>query len=333
MRIICLMAVILLLLQSCVPQRVAEDLRTEKDSLERQLNQYKAENKSLKNTNDSLQELLTSANKEVKSLSEDTTLMGSTIRNLRRLNQKLNESYEKIIENKEDIISDKANKAQQLIVDLNRMKKNIEAQEKELIRKQNTLQTKSRQMDSLRTNLQNRQKRVRELESVLARKDSTLNVLKTKVSDALINFKSSGLSVEMKNSKVYISLEEKLLFASGKYNLDQDGKDALNKIGKLLKANPNVNIMVEGHTDDQKVRSGSRIKDNWELSVLRATEVVRYLTEESGVNPDRLIASGRGPHSPVVPNDSPENRKKNRRTELILTPEMDKLFDILKTNP
>lgn len=333
MRIICLLAGILLLQQSCVPQRVAEDLRTEKDSLQQALNKSEAENKSLKNTNDSLRELLFSRNKELKSLKEDTTLMGNTIRKLRKLNQQLNETYERVIQNKEELISDKADKTQQLLDDLNRMKDNMEAKEKELMEKENTLRAKTRQMDSLRTNLQNRQKRVRELESVLAKKDSTLNALKTRVSDALINLKSSGLSVEMKNSKVYISLEEKLLFASGKYQLDQDGKDALDKIAKLLKENPNVNIMVEGHTDDQKVRPGSKMEDNWELSVLRATEVVRYLTEEGDVNPDRLIASGRGPHSPVVPNDSPENRKKNRRTELILTPEMDKLFDILQTNP
>lgn len=333
MRVIIFLFGILFIQQACVPSRVAEDLRSERDSLREVLEQAQAHNKSLEKANDSLKELLAAKNKQIRNLKQDTGVMSRNIKKLKRLNDNLNETYEKVISNKEEIISDKAEKTQQLLDDLNSMKDDLEEKEKALSEKEKSLQTKKQELDSLRANLEQRQKRVKELESVLHQKDSTLNALKKTVSDALISLKSSGLSVEMKNSKVYISLEEKLLFASGKYKLDQQGKDALDKISKVLKNNPNVNIMVEGHTDDQKVRPGSEMADNWELSVLRATEVVRYLTQEGGVDPERLIASGRGPHSPVVANDSPENRKKNRRTELILTPEMDKLFDILKTNP
>jgi len=333
MRIIILFLGILFMQQACVPSRVADELRSEKDSLQQNLEQVQARNTKLADRQDSLEQLIKSQKRKITSLKEDTSLMGQTVRKLRSMNNQLNKTYERVINNKQEIISDKAQKTQELLDELNQLKESLQEKEKTLVEKESILQTKTERLDSLRKSLKQRQKRVRELEHVLNKKDSTLNALKNTVSDALINLRGSGLSVEMKNSKVYVSLEEKLLFESGKYNLDKSGKEALNKISEVLKNNPSVNIMVEGHTDDQKMHPNSKIEDNWELSVLRATEVVRYLTKEGGVKPERLIASGRGPYAPVVANDSPENRRKNRRTELILTPEMDKLFDILQTNP
>ena len=333
MRAILFLFTVLLMQQACVPSRVAEDLRSDKDSLQRELTDATQHNQALAAENDSLKTKLKWATKQLKSLRQDTALMQSTINKLRRLNNELNKYYDQMISNKKEIISDKAEKTKELLDQLNRLKESMQEKEQTLVEKERILHDKTQQLDSLRKNLQKRQERVRELEGVLAQKDSTLQALKKTVSDALINLRGSGLSVKMKNSKVYVSMEEKLLFASGKYQLDKEGKDALDKISQVLKNNPKVNIMVEGHTDDQKMLKGSEIEDNWELSVLRSTEVVRYITEQGGVKPERLIAAGRGPYAPVVPNTSEENRRKNRRTEIILTPEMDKLFEILQTNP
>ena len=125
-------------------------------------------------------------------------------------------------------------------------------------------------------------------------------------------------------------MDEKLLFASGSTEVGSQGKDALQKLADVLANDSTIQVMIEGHTDNVPLRSGARFADNWDLSVLRATSIVRLLTAHPGVDPDRLIAAGRSEYIPVAPNDSPENKAKNRRTEIILTPKLDALFEILE---
>jgi chemotaxis protein MotB len=156
--------------------------------------------------------------------------------------------------------------------------------------------------------------------------------LKEKIKSALQGFEGSGLEVYEKNGKVYVSMDEKLLFASGKFNIDDKGKDALRALAKVLEADVEISITVEGHTDNvpYSPASSSQIRDNWDLSVMRATTVVKTILEYGKINPERLTASGRSQYLPVDESDTKEARAKNRRTEIILTPRLDALFEVLK---
>lgn len=173
---------------------------------------------------------------------------------------------------------------------------------------------------------------MKELEKILEDKDKAVNELKNSVSNALLSFKDSDLTVDIRNGKVYVSLSEKLLFKSGSYAVDPKGAEALKKVANVLKTQPDISVMVEGHTDDVPIAKGSGgVDDNWDLSVLRATSIVNILAKE-GVTPSKLIAAGRGEFMPIATGKTPEIRQKNRRTEIILTPKLDELFKILEAN-
>ncbi len=177
--------------------------------------------------------------------------------------------------------------------------------------------------------LQMRAQRLRALEDRLNKQQQIVNNLRKTVEDALVNIKSEDLSVEVKNGKVYVSLSDKLLFPSGSASLNKEGKDAIGKLGKVLKENPQINIDVVGHTDSIPIKT-SKYADNWDLSTARATEITRLLTEDYGVKGSRLTASGMSDNQPVATNSTKEGRAKNRRTEIILTPKLEELFKILE---
>jgi chemotaxis protein MotB len=164
---------------------------------------------------------------------------------------------------------------------------------------------------------------------MLHEKDRVLDDLREKVAEALLGFEGQGLTVTRKNGKVYVSMDEKLLFQSGSTVVDPNGVRALKQLAQVLARNPEISIMIEGHTDDVPFRKGSSIKDNWDLSALRATSIVRILLEGSGIDPVRLTVAGRGEYLPVDPADTPEARRKNRRTEIILSPDLTEVFRIL----
>lgn len=186
--------------------------------------------------------------------------------------------------------------------------------------------------DKLSQEYVDQQKKIQELEKVLEDKERAVNELKQKVSNALLNFKENDLSINIKNGKVYVSLAEQLLFGSGSIQVDEKGVKALQQLAKVLRENPDINILVEGHTDDVPIsRKSQYMENNWDLSVMRATSIVDILVE-AGVDPGKITAAGKGEFSPLTENDSPEGRQKNRRTEIILTPELNELFQILEVN-
>ena len=147
---------------------------------------------------------------------------------------------------------------------------------------------------------------------------------------ALLGFQQNGLSVDIRNGKVYVSLTDKLLFPSGSIVIDARGKMALEQLAAVLNKEPDINIAVEGHTDDKKVLNLGQIKDNWDLSVLRATSVCRYLTEVEKVDANRLTATGKSEYQPIDPANTAEARAKNRRIEIVLTPKLDELYNLIK---
>jgi chemotaxis protein MotB len=180
--------------------------------------------------------------------------------------------------------------------------------------------------------LEDRNARLIELQEVLALKEQAVKDLRDKVMRALVGFTDDGLTVHEKNGKVYVSMDEKLLFKTGRWDVDPNGQRALRDLSKLLAENPDINIMVEGHTDDVPMRGSGEVKDNWDLSVMRATAVTKILTQNQQLDPERIIAAGRSEYVPLVPEKTPEARQMNRRTEIILTPKLDELLEILESN-
>lgn len=187
------------------------------------------------------------------------------------------------------------------------------------------------ELSALRAELNSQNSRIKALENELNAKDSAANALKKLIQNALAGFSDLDISVEERNGRVYLSMSNKLLFPSGSIDVNIQGKEALLKITNALVKQKDIAYMVEGHTDNQPMNSKS-MKDNWDLSVLRATSIVRLLTGEGGLNPKQVIASGRGETMPIASNNSVDGRAKNRRTEIILTPKIEKIMELLNQN-
>ncbi|MBS1531783.1 MAG: OmpA family protein [Bacteroidetes bacterium] len=189
----------------------------------------------------------------------------------------------------------------------------------------------STKVTQLSADLQQREQRLKEVEEALKKRDAATAALKDKLQQALLGFQNSGLSVDIKDGKVYVSLADKLLFPTGSIVIDQHGKDALVQLAAVLNKEPDINIAVEGHTDNKKVHNLGQIKDNWDLSVLRATSVTRFLTDApQSVDPHRLTATGKSEYQPVDTGETPDALAKNRRIEIVLSPKLDELYNLIK---
>ena len=187
-------------------------------------------------------------------------------------------------------------------------------------------------LSSAQTELENRSQRLRELELALQQKDEAVKQLKQKVMEALLGFNNKGLSIQEKNGKVYVSLDEQLLFKTGQWDVDPKGQQALSNLAEVLGQNPDINVLIEGHSDNIPLRRTGLLKDNWDLSVMRATAVTRILLKNKGIEPKRITSAGRAEFFPLDENKTPEALQKNRRTEIILTPRLDEIFRILENN-
>jgi chemotaxis protein MotB len=179
--------------------------------------------------------------------------------------------------------------------------------------------------------LDEREKRIKDLEALISKKEDAVRALKKKIADALVGFNSSELTVTQKDGKVYVSLSDKLLFKTGSFEVDQKGKQAIVKLSEVLNRQTEIGIVVEGHTDSkQYINPKGEIKNNWDLSVMRATAVADIMINDGKVEAKRVTPSGHAEFFPVEPNDTPEGRAKNRRIEIVLSPDLKEIFDILE---
>ncbi len=210
-----------------------------------------------------------------------------------------------------------------------KLNRDVTAQREQLLSIQENLDKSRKQNDSLSSSLVEREKKVKELEQILSDKDKAVTDLKNRISNSLLNFKENDLTVKIKNGKVYVSLSEQLLFSSGSIDVDKKGVTAIQQLAKAIKDQKDIQIMIEGHTDNVPISKKTEyLQDNWDLSVLRATSITRILTK-AGVLPSQVVPAGKGEFTPLVSNDSPQNKQKNRRTEIVITPNLDELFKIL----
>lgn len=297
----------IMIFSSCVSSKkfkqldaLKNDMKMENQALLQKLDEQVKDNAGLEATNKNLRD-------EVYALKQDTTDCHNDVRLLSQKYNDLNKMYE-------DLGSQSKKELTALI------------QQNQTLLKQ--LDEKQRLLNDKETELQKRERRLQELEGMLAAKDAAINKLKKSIEDALLNFNKDELTVEVRNGKIYVSVAEQLLFKSGSTVVDPKGKDALTKLAGALKNQPDIDIMVEGHTDSIPMNSGA-IKDNWDLSVLRATSITRILIG-AGLSPTAVIPAGHGEFMPVASNKDKDGRAKNRRTEIVLSPKLDEVFKILE---
>ncbi len=325
-------AAALLSMVACVPSRLLDETKAKLNSCESELSGLKKSAQESDSKLTGLNEQTAKDQKTIEGLKRDTAIIGSNLRNLNSKHEKLNSVNEQVMERYNKLLSgsEKEN---------NKLSSNLQATTEELLKKKDELRTLETQLnkqksdlDNLTTELKKREVRVNELEDILKKKDQAVADLRKKLSDALIGFEGKGLTITQKNGKVYISMDESLLFASGKTNVEPKGVDALKNVAKVLEQNPDINVMVEGHTDDVPMKGNGDIKDNWDLSVMRATSVTKIMLTNAKIDAQRIISAGRGEFFPLDNGKTPEARKKNRRTELILTPKLDELLKVLGSN-
>lgn len=313
-----ILSTIVVISSGCVTSKQYKDLEARKNACD-------SLNTSLAKQNAELQAALTDAMTEKavldalnKSLKNDTLNLGIEYRDINTKyqallaeNRELEDKYVKLAKGKQD-------EATQLLADLRESQSKLQEREDKLKELENDLNDKARKLA--------------ELQAILDKKDQDVQNLKNKVLEALKGFNENGLTVEIRNGKVYVSLEEKLLFASGSAEVDSKGQEALKQLAKVLEKDGEINIMVEGHTDNVPLRGSGCIKDNWDLSAARSMSILRILLKSGTIDPNRITVAGRGEYAPLVANDSVENKAKNRRTEIILTPKLNELFKILESN-
>ena len=292
----CLFFILIICFTNCISTKVFNDL-------ESRYAKIKIEKNILENSEDSLQQ------------------------SLDKLDMKWKETNS-YLENSRDSIKLGLKKNRLLSEELDLVKKNSSLKIQESISKNNAL---IKEIAIKETELLSRTERIDNLEKIISSQKKVLNDLKNRISDALLNFKGKGLSIRQRNGKVYVSMENKLLFKSGRWNIELQGKQALVRLSKVLEENPDISILIEGHTDNIPFTSRGAIESNWDLSTKRATAVVKILLENNKILPQNLTAAGKSEFVPIAPNTSVDGRAANRRIEIILSPSLDRIMELINS--
>jgi chemotaxis protein MotB len=330
MKNIVLLSLMALFFASCVPPTRFKTLQSETLTCKEERDYLKAENEKLSVENKEISARLLAAQLDLARAGRDTVKWKEEVAKLSRQNDLLKNDYSDLHEAQQALMQGSEVEIRRLMDELQTARKNLQQRENDLNKLSADLTARKDQMDKVRIELDQRNARLTELEQALNDQQSVLTSLRKKVSDALLGFENQGLTIAQKNGKVYVSLDEKLLFKSGSTTVDPKGVSALKKLAGVLEQNPDINVMIEGHTDDVQVLAGSSYKDNWDLSVLRATSIVRILLEGSSINPQRLTTAGRSQFQSVDAAKTAEARQKNRRTEIILSPKLDELYKLVE---
>lgn len=307
-----------LIIASCVTPQKYQDLLSKEQACSQELEKYKAmaiDNEAkAKNLTEERDVLLA----EVSQLKKDTLELGTDYRILQT-------QYDKMVELNTTLEKEFTLSRSRDAIETAKLQANLEASILEAQRKEDALLKLEDELGRKQKLLVDREQRVKELEEIIARQDAAVSALKTKVAEALHGFNDKGLTVEQKDGKIYVSLEAKLLFASGSTTVEAEGQKAIIELAKAIQGDDDLEIIVEGHTDADALNSAKHPKNNWELSVLRATAVVEIMLANSDINPAILSASGRSQYHPVSETD----KAKNRRIEVIISPNLNALFEII----
>jgi len=314
---IVLSVLLIFLTVSCVSKKVFNDLENKYTDLKKENRKLLDEAEDCTKAKSELEVANTDLKSELdKTKSERDKLLADYTASDKNL-KTLQASYKALEKNSDEALEANMNKNRELLAQLES--------------KQKALSTEQDRLNKLKSELEASSKRLNELESYIAAKDASMKKLKETLSKALNAFEGKGLTVEQKNGKVYVSMENKLLFQTGSWAVGVEGKKAVVEVGKVLAQNPDISVLIEGHTDNDKILGniGGGIESNWDLSTKRATAIVNILGENSGIQKKNLTAAGRGEFAPIMSNDTPEGKAKNRRIEIILTPKLDEISKML----
>ena len=310
--------VTLMVLASCVSPKIYKELEGKYTNL-------KKENRKLSEENEALLSAKTAAENELKQLQSaydeavaERDKLENDYKATKASLDNLKASYDALEKNSSAAIAANSQKNRELLAQL-------EAKEQ-------ALAAENARLENLKKALEDRSNRVAELEKVIADKDAAMTALKNAISRALTDFEGKGLTVEQRDGKVYVSMENKLLFSSGSWAVGAEGRRAVQQLGAVLGQNPDIAVLIEGHTDNVPYQGNSQLSGNWDLSTKRATAIVNILRENTEINPENLTAAGRGEYAPVATNNTAEGKAKNRRIEVILTPKLDELSQLLNEN-
>ena len=284
--------ILIALFAACVPARKYEELQTRYKSTQESeaaaLAKAEQAEAAMKEQGTTVEDLA----KRKTNLERDTTIQGTSLRNMTVQYDKINKLNTELLDKYNALLAGES----------------------------------SENLNALARSLGDREAKLADLQKEIAAKDAAMKSLKDRVSAALAGFEGKGLTVTQKDGKIYVNLDNKLLFKSGSTVVESEGKQALGSLGKAIESEKDLAILVEGHTDTDKITPGGSMKDNWDLSVLRATSVVRILQESSRIDPTRITAGGRGEYVPVDPAD----KAKNRRIEVILAPDLAALYKLVQ---
>ncbi len=303
--------ILIALFTACVPARKYEELQTRYKSTQESeaaaLAKAQQTEAAMKEQTAGMEDVV----KRKASLERDTTIQGTSLRNMTVQYDKINKLNTELLEKYNALLAGDRSENRKLLTDLEATRLRLQRQEDSL--------------GVLGRSLGDREAKLADLQKELSAKDAAMKSLKDRVTAALSGFEGKGLTVTQRDGKIYVNLDNKLLFKSGSTVVEDQGRQALSNLAKAIESEKDLSILVEGHTDTDKLLPGGSMKDNWDLSVLRATSVVRILQESSRVDPTRITAGGRGEYVPVDPSD----KAKNRRIEVILSPNLEALYKLV----
>jgi len=320
-----------LLFSSCVTAKKYKELESKRKSCQEENALLKAENEKFRTNNNELSAQIAKYEQQLKNLKEDTTSIGRNCRRIANSYKDLNKSYNDLLIKHEASVKGNQAETRKILAELQKAQADLMQREDSLAILEKEFLAKKKALDLLSQQLAEKDYAYQQMRKELDRKDSAMNALRNSVADALVGFENDGLTITRKNGRVYVSMENKLLFPSGSFTINPKGADAIKKLAKVLEEHPDIRILVEGHTDNVPYSGKGNLVDNWDLSAKRATSIVRIFTSNSSVDPNRITAAGRGEFSPIASNETAEGRAKNRRTEIILVPDLSKLYQIVST--
>ena len=316
MKKIALLVSVLALTTGCVSKKVFNDLEDNYAKIKKEHNLLSDENSKLKTQKNADDLALSKLDAQYNTTKAERDQLEIDYKALQKKYDNLNASYTALEKDSNEALSANITKNRNLLAELEAKEKSLAAE-------------KSR-LDALKAKLESTSARMEELEQMMAAKDAGMKALKDNLSKALNAFEGKGLTVEQRNGKVYVSMENKLLFESGSWKVGSEGKKAVVALGKVLGENPEISVLIEGHTDDDKITGAiGNIENNWDLSTKRATAIVTILGENKSIDKKNLTAAGRGEFAPIATNDTTEGKAKNRRIEIILTPKLDEISKML----
>lgn len=306
------LALILLIasFSSCVTSKIHKDLQNKYNDVLSEKQALEEENINLNAELEETKSKLADAEKRLKLLKEENDISKSKLAALQKDYDAIKESYTLLTTNSNSRLAKNAEKNLELLQNLEKSRALLEEEN---------------------AKLKEKEKKIAELEYLMNQRENKLAQMKKSISDALLGFKGKGLTVEQRNGKVYVSLENRLLFPSGSWVVNPDGKKAINDLADVLKKQNDINILIEGHTDADRYRSNGAIEDNWDLSVKRSTAIVKLLLKTKGIDPTKITAAGRSKYIPVASNNTKAGKAKNRRIEVIIEPDLSEIRDMLNT--